>query len=97
MAIKAIKSPPLSSELKSRNLVNTLKFFGPGAIMASLTIGSGETFFASRGGAVFSYAIIWAFVLGCLFKWVQCYTAMRYVIDLPTPAAIIGGTMTCGL
>jgi Mn2+/Fe2+ NRAMP family transporter len=79
MAIDVIKSPPLSPELKSKSLTNMLKFFGPGAIMASLTIGSGETFFASRGGAVFSYAIIWAFVLGCFFKWVQCYTAMRYL------------------
>ena len=79
MAIDVIKSPPLSPELKSKSLMNLLKFFGPGAVMASLTIGSGETFFASRGGAVFSYAIIWAFVLGCFFKWVQCYTAMRYL------------------
>jgi hypothetical protein len=79
MATEAIKAPPLSQELKSKKLWNMFRFFGPGAIMASLTIGSGETFFASRGGAVFSYAILWTFVLGCFFKWVQCYTAMRYL------------------
>jgi hypothetical protein len=79
MATEAIKAPPLSPELKSKKLWNMFRFFGPGAIMASLTIGSGETFFASRGGAVFSYAILWTFVLGCFFKWVQCYTAMRYL------------------
>jgi hypothetical protein len=79
MALDTIKAPPLTDEIKSRKLWDMVKFFGPGAIMASLTIGSGETFFASRGGAVFSYFIMWTFVLGCFFKWVQCYTAMRYV------------------
>ena len=79
MALDKIKAPPLSEEIQSKKIWHMLKFFGPGAIMASLTIGSGETFFASRGGAVFSYVIIWTFVLGCFFKWVQCYTAMRYI------------------
>jgi len=79
MALDTLKAPSLTDEIKSRKLWDMFKFFGPGAIMASLTIGSGETFFASRGGAVFSYVIIWTFVLGCFFKWVQCYTAMRYI------------------
>jgi len=79
MAQDKIKAPPLSDAIKSTKLGDMLKFFGPGAIMASLTIGSGETFFAARGGAVFGYAIMWTFVLGCFFKWVQCYTAMRYL------------------
>ena len=79
MAIDTIKAPPLIDDLKPGRFLPMLKFFGPGAIMASLTIGSGETFFASRGGAVFSYYIIWAFFLGCLFKWAQCYSAMRYL------------------
>ncbi len=79
MAIDTIKAPPLIDDLKPGRFLAMLKFFGPGAIMASLTIGSGETFFASRGGAVFGYYIIWAFMLGCLFKWVQCYSAMRYL------------------
>jgi hypothetical protein len=79
MALDKIKAPPLSEAIQSKKVWHMLKFFGPGAIMASLTIGSGETFFASRGGAVFSYVIIWTFVLGCFFKWVQCYTAMRYI------------------
>ena len=79
MAQNKIKAPPLSDAIKSRKLGDMIKFFGPGAIMASLTIGSGETFFAARGGAVFGYAIMWTFILGCFFKWVQCYTAMRYI------------------
>jgi Mn2+/Fe2+ NRAMP family transporter len=79
MAQDKIKAPPLTDAIKSAKLKDMIKFFGPGAIMASLTIGSGETFFAARGGAVFGYAILWSFVLGCFFKWVQCYTAMRYL------------------
>ena len=79
MALDNIKALPLIDDLKPGRFWAMFKFFGPGAIMASLTIGSGETFFASRGGAVFGYYIIWAFTLGCLFKWVQCYSAMRYL------------------
>ncbi len=79
MAVDKIKAPPLIDDLKPGRFLAMFKFFGPGAIMASLTIGSGETFFASRGGAVFGYYIIWAFFLGCLFKWAQCYSAMRYL------------------
>ncbi len=56
-----------------------LKFFGPGAIIASVTIGSGETVFASRGGAVFGYAMLWCFIGGGLMKFVQVYTAARYI------------------
>lgn len=79
MAQDKIKAPPLTDAIKSSKLKDMIKFFGPGAIMASLTIGSGETFFAARGGAVFGYAIMWTFVLGCFFKWVQTYTSMRYL------------------
>jgi hypothetical protein len=79
MAQDKIKAPPLTDAIKSAKLKDMIKFFGPGAIMASLTIGSGETFFAARGGAVFGYVIMWSFVLGCFFKWVQCFTAMRYL------------------
>src|SRR3712207_7432601 len=41
------------------SLGTALTFFGPGAIIASLTIGSGETVFATRVGAVFGYAVLW--------------------------------------
>jgi len=56
-----------------------LKFFGPGAIIASVTIGSGETVFASRGGAIFGYTMLWCFIGGGLMKFVQVYTAARYI------------------
>ena len=44
-----------------------------------MTIGSGEKVFASRGGAVFGYALTWCFVFGALMKCVQVYTAARYM------------------
>ena len=51
-----ISEPP--ENLRGRLSVGTaLAFFGPGAIVASLTIGSGETVFATRVGAVFGYAM----------------------------------------
>ena len=71
--------PDIPEELKSRKLVTLLRFFGPGAIIASVTIGSGETVFASRGGALFGYALLWCFVGGGLMKFVQVYTAARYI------------------
>lgn len=47
--------------------------------MASITVGSGEVFFSSRGGAIFEYAILWCFMLGALMKCVQTYSANRYI------------------
>ena len=48
---EAMRYPELSDELKARGFGAILRIFGPGAIIASVTIGSGETVFASRGGA----------------------------------------------
>lgn len=74
-----IRYPEVTEALKSRNIWHMLKFFGPGAIIASLTIGSGETLFASRGGAIFGYTLIWAFLSSAIMKGVQVYTGMRYI------------------
>ncbi|MDE2998365.1 MAG: hypothetical protein OXU79_04715 [Gemmatimonadota bacterium] len=71
--------PELAPELSSRRAMDFLKFFGPGAVIASVTIGSGETVWASRSGAIFGYAMFWAFSLFCLTKGVQVYTAARYM------------------
>jgi len=57
-----------------------LAFFGPGAIMASVTIGSGETVFASRIGATFGYALLWCLLAGALMKGVQVYGGMRFMV-----------------
>ena len=71
--------PEPSAELNRGGLVAVLKYFGPGAIIASVTIGSGETVFASRGGALFGYALLWCFVGGGVMKFVQVYTAARFI------------------
>lgn len=71
-------TPPES--LLSKNPLRWLKFFGPGAIIASCTIGSGEVLFSSRGGAVFGYNILWVFILASFLKWVLCYCSMRHMI-----------------
>ena len=71
--------PELAPALRSRKAMDFLKFFGPGAVIASVTIGSGETVWASRSGAIFGYAMFWAFSLFCLTKGVQVYTAARYM------------------
>ena len=63
-----LRLPEPPAELRSRRITaaTILKFFGPGAIIASLTIGSGESILASREGAVFGYTVLWAVVLAAL-------------------------------
>lgn len=57
-----------------------LSFFGPGIILASATVGSGEVFFAPRGAAIFGYGILWCLVLGALSKGFMSYTGTRYIV-----------------
>lgn len=76
---QALRYPQLPPEFKEGGLMTFLRFFGPGAIIASVTIGSGETVFASRGGALFGYALLWCFVGGGIMKFVQVYTASRFI------------------
>ena len=76
---KTSEYPELATALRSRRVGDFLKFFGPGAIIASVTIGSGETVWASRSGAIFGYAMFWAFSLFCVTKVVQVYSAARYM------------------
>lgn len=61
-------------------LVGALRVFGPGAIVASITIGSGEMIFSARGGAIFSYAIIWALVIAAVAKAAMVYATNRYMV-----------------
>lgn len=56
-----------------------LKVFGPGAIIASVSIGSGETVFPSRSGAIFGYSLLWCFVLGTVIKAFQIYSGARFM------------------
>ena len=71
---------PLTDDLRHGLSWRSLKYFGAGAIIASVTIGSGETLFAARGGAVFGYSMLWCFVAGTIMKGVQVYGASRYMV-----------------
>lgn len=75
-----LKYPDLPPALSGRLNWRVLGFFGTGAIIASVTIGSGETLFASRGGAIFGYSLLWCFVLGAVMKGIQVYTAARHLV-----------------
>ena len=80
MAQQKIVYPPLSEDLQGGFNWRVLSYFGAGAIMASVTIGSGETLFASRSGAVFGYSLLWCFLGGAVMKGIQVYTAGRHMV-----------------
>ncbi len=78
------------------NMLEWLTVFGPGAIIASLTIGTGELIFSSRGGAIFGYRILFLFVLISALKWGLVVALSRHLVltgvhpyqrmfDLPGP------------
>ena len=73
-----IDDPPAA--LWSRNPLAWFRFFGPGAIVASVTVGSGEIVFPSRGGALFGYQLLWIFPAVALLKWGMAYASMRHMI-----------------
>ena len=71
-------SPPPS--LVRPRLSSLLTFLGPGIIIASVTIASGELVFASRSGAIFGYSMLWCFLYAGVFKGIQVYTAARHIV-----------------
>ena len=75
---QAYPQPP--EALRKLRLRSLWLFFGPGAIVACVTIGTGETVFASRGGAIFGYALLWCFVLSAFVKGVQVYSGARFMV-----------------
>ena len=77
---EAIRIPEPPENLRGRMSVGTaLAFFGPGAIVASLTIGSGETVFATRAGAVFGYAMLWTAFITLIAKGALVYASNHYI------------------
>lgn len=72
--------PELPDYLKERRVSTVLRLFGPGAIIASVTIGSGETLFASRAGAIFGYSLITFITICAICKLVQVYSGARYLV-----------------
>ena len=57
-----------------------LRVFGPGAIIASVTIGSGELIFSTRGGALFGYDILYLFVFISILKWGLVLATSRHIV-----------------
>lgn len=80
MSHSPIVYPPLPDDLQQGVSWRSLKYFGAGAIVASVTIASGETIFAARSGALFGYTLLWCFVAGALMKGVQVYSGMRHMV-----------------
>ncbi len=76
---EALEYPELPIELSQPRFSTLFKYFGPGAIIASITIGSGETVFASRSGAVFGYSLLWLFLAAAIAKGLQIYCGSRYI------------------
>ncbi len=78
MENEQVLEPPRA--LISRNPVGWIRYFGPGAILASVTVGSGEVVFPSRGGSLFSYNVLWVILFFATLKWVMAYTSIRHMI-----------------
>lgn len=78
--VSEMRAAPVPGALISRNPLEWLRVFGPGAIIASLTIGTGELIFSSRGGVIFGYAILLPILLICVLKWTLAYSAARHMV-----------------
>ena len=74
-----LEMPAAPEDLKTGSPLGMFKYLGPGLIMASASIGSGEIFFASRGGAVFGYVLLWTFLAAAVLKGVAVYSGTRYI------------------
>ncbi len=66
--------------MRRGGVAGAMRLFGPGAIIASVTIGSGETTFASRAGAIFGYGLLWFILAVVLCKLIQVYSGARYMV-----------------
>ena len=71
-------APPRA--LISRNPLMWARFFGPGAVIASVNVGSGEVLFPARSGAIFGYRLLWVFLGISILKWVLAYSSMRHMV-----------------
>src|SRR3954471_21426192 len=69
----------MNARAQPKTLLEWLRCFGPGAILASLTIGVGELVFSTRAGALFGYRLLWFFALVLFFKWLLVYSAARHI------------------
>jgi Mn2+/Fe2+ NRAMP family transporter len=74
-----VRFPELPSEL-SGGWLPLLRVFGPGAVIASMTVGTGETIFSPRLGAIFGYSVLWIIVAAVVCKAVLVYTGGRHLV-----------------
>lgn len=72
--------PAVPSSLLAANPLRWLAIFGPGAVIASLTIGVGELIFSTRAGALFGYRLLWFFLLVLALKWVLVFSSARHIV-----------------
>jgi Mn2+/Fe2+ NRAMP family transporter len=57
-----------------------VRAFGPGAVIASVTVGTGETIFSPRLGAIFGYTMLWIILAAVIAKGVLVYTGGRHLV-----------------
>src|SRR5687768_11019081 len=69
----------MNAPAQTKSLSDWLRCLGPGAILASLTIGVGELVFSTRAGALFGYRLLWVFALVLFFKWLLVYSTARHM------------------
>lgn len=72
--------PDLPKALTSRSPFAWLTLFGPGAVVASVTIGTGELIFSTRGGVLFGYNILFLFLFISLLKWVLVFGTAKHLL-----------------
>ncbi len=76
----------MRDNLKNENL---LKSIGPGLVVAATGVGAGDVITAAVAGAKFGYVLIWAAILGAVFKFVLNEGIARY--QLATGETLLQG------
>ena len=71
--------PDLPKALITRSPLGWLTLFGPGAVIASVTIGTGELIFSTRGGVLFGYNILFLFLFRYLVYWLWVLSHYVYL------------------
>ena len=74
----AFRYPPPSREVTSGGLA-LIKMFGPGAVIASVTVGTGETIFSPRVGALFGYTMFWVVLTAAITKGLLVYLSLIHI------------------
>jgi hypothetical protein len=73
-------SYPTPSPAVAGGWLALVRVFGPGAIIASMTVGTGETIFAPRMGALFGYTTFWVVLTAVVAKGLLVYGGARHLV-----------------